>query len=270
MNLKSLGIIAGGGQFPDLIASCVTAQGTEIFGVLLDGDAEHDTLAPYPRITAKPEKMGFIFSQLRARGVYDLVLIGRMNRPNIWALRPDFTTLKLLPKILYALVSKGDDALLRAVRSALEREGFNLHGAHDFLKESLAHDGVMGDIHPDASSQNNIKIGVQAARALGAADAGQAVIVHDGRVIGRETRAGTDALIHNTKAVGGVLVKMAKPQQDRALDLPSIGVETIKNASAQGYKGLAVEAGGTLIAHKKQVIECANHYGLFLVGIAHE
>ena len=267
MAVSSLAIIAGGGAFPDLVASEATARGISVFGVLLEGDAGANTLLNYPSITSKPEKMGHIFRALRARGIHDLVLIGRMKRPALWSLRPDLTTLRLLPRIVCALLCKGDDALLRSVRGVLEGEGFRLHGAHDFLKDCLAHAGVMGKTQPSVESQKNIKIGITAAQDLGAQDAGQAVIVHNGIVIGRETRAGTDALIKNTKAAGAVLVKMAKPQQDHALDLPSIGIETIRQAAACGYAGIAVEAGATLIAYKKEVIDCADHHGLFLVGI---
>ncbi len=265
--LPSLAIVAGGGAFPDLVADEARARGTKVVAVRLSGHAEPITLSRTDGIWAKPEQLGHIFAYLRKQGVHDLVLIGRMRRPRIFDLRPDLTTLRLLPKILWPLCAGGDDALLRAVRRMLEGEGFRLHSAQCFVTNFVADKGAMGVIAPDSHASADIAIGMDAARAHGARDAGQAVIVHDGVVIGREGIDGTDALIDAHGVAGAILVKMAKPQQDRALDLPSIGPDTIRRCAAKGFSGIAVEAGATLVANKKQVIDFANAHGLFLVGV---
>jgi len=265
--LPSLAIVAGGGAFPDLVADEARAGGTKVLAVRLSGHAEPLTLSSTDGIWARPEQLGHIFAYLRGQGVRDLVLIGRMRRPRIFSLRPDMTTLRLLPKILWPLCAGGDDALLRAVRKMLEGEGFRLHSAQCFITNFVADKGVMGLVAPDARASADIALGMEAARAHGARDVGQAVIVHDGVVIGCEAIDGTDALIDAHGMAGAVLVKMAKPQQDRALDLPSIGPDTIRRCAAKGFAGIAVEAGATLVANKKQVIDFANAYGLFLVGV---
>jgi DUF1009 family protein len=265
--MKSLAIVAGGGVFPDLLAQSVSTRGVNIFAVRLDGHAEPQTLVDHEGIMVKPEKMGVVFAALRARGIEDIVLIGKMRRPNVWALRPDVTTLCLLPKILWALCFKGDDALLRAIRAALEAEGFRLHGAFELMGDLLARSGPMGRHAPSDAHLQDIAFGVAAARALGRRDVGQAVIVKDGTVIGEEDRHGTDALIERAGCAGAVLVKMAKPQQDRALDLPAIGPDTLRGCAAKGIAGIAIESGATLVANRAEVIALADAHGVFVTGV---
>src|ERR1044072_8850253 len=101
---------------------------------------------------------------------------------------------------------------------------------------------------PDAAALRDIAIGFQAARDLGAQDRGQGVVVRAGAVIGREDRAGTDALLarrrNPARGRSGVLVKVTKPTQDRRVDLPAIGLRTVEAAAEAGLAGIAGEAGG--------------------------
>ncbi|MBU6236060.1 MAG: UDP-2,3-diacylglucosamine diphosphatase LpxI [Alphaproteobacteria bacterium] len=265
--VPSLAIVAGGGEFPDMVAAEATKRGTRVFAVRLANDAEAHTLQGYEGIWAKPERMGAIFETLRANGVADIVLIGRMKRPRLFSLRPDFTTLRLLPKIIPALCFGGDDELLRRVRAVLENEGFRLHGAHEYLDTLLVTEGALGRVVPDATYIADIAVGAEAARRHGARDEGQAVIVCGGQVVAEEDVAGTDALIERHGQKGAVLVKTAKPQQDRALDMPAIGINTIKACAAKGMAGIAIEAGATLVGDKKATIDLADRLGLFVVGI---
>jgi DUF1009 family protein len=119
----------------------------------------------------------------------------------------------------------------------------------------------------------DIELGCRVARALGTVDVGQAVIVHQGVVLGVEAVEGTDALIERCAALrregpGGVLIKLKKPDQERRVDLPTIGAITISRAAEAGLSGIAVEAGESLILDREAVIAEADERGLFVVGIA--
>ena len=114
--------------------------------------------------------------------------------------------------------------------------------------------------------------GFDVAKILGQADVGQAVIVQHGLVLAVEGIEGTAALIRRSatlkrKGGGGVLIKVAKPQQDRRVDLPTIGPDTIQALYDAGFKGVAVEAGSALIAGMDQVISLANKLGIFVMGV---
>jgi DUF1009 family protein len=127
-------------------------------------------------------------------------------------------------------------------------------------------------VRPDAEAESDIRHGLEVARVLGQADVGQAVVVQQGLVLGVEAIEGTDQLLARCgllrrEGPGGVLVKIKKPQQDRRADLPTIGLTTLEGARSAGLRGIAVEAGGTLILDRKKLAEEADKAGLFVIGV---
>ena len=126
------------------------------------------------------------------------------------------------------------------------------------------------DDHAEFDREPDCKVAV--AKALGAADVGQAVVVQQGLVLAVEALEGTDALLRRAAELrrdgpGGVLIKVTKPRQERRADLPSIGSGTVEGSATAGLKGIALEAGGTLIIDREAVIRAADAAGLFIVGL---
>jgi DUF1009 family protein len=133
-------------------------------------------------------------------------------------------------------------------------------------------EGALGRVEPDAEAAADIAHGLRIARALGALDIGQAVVVQQGLVLGVEAIEGTDALIARCAGLrrdgpGGVLVKAAKPGQERRIDLPAIGARTVAAAAAAGLRGIAAEAGAALLLDRDEVVRRADAAGLFVVGV---
>lgn len=260
---EKIAIIAGGGALPALVVASCRATGQPYYLLGLTGFANATALAQEPDAWIRFGEAGTGFDLLKAAGVTHVVMAGAVKRPTLSDLKPDLRTATFFARI--AGKALGDDGLLSAVISEIEREGFRVIGADTLLKELLAPEGVLGRHVPDESAHADIRVGLAAARDLGARDLGQAVVVQGGVVTGEEDASGTDALI--ARASGGVLVKTKKPQQERRVDLPAIGVETVRNAAAHGLRGLAVEAGHTLIIDQAGVIAAADSAGLFVVGI---
>ena len=128
---------------------------------------------------------------------------------------------------------------------------------------------------PDGAARADIWRGVAVCRALGAADVGQAAVVQQGLVLGVEAIEGTDALLARCGKLrrqgrGGVLVKLAKPGQDRRLDLPAVGPETVRNAAAAGLAGIAFEAAATVLLDRERTVAEADAAGLFLLALEPE
>ncbi len=197
-------------------------------------------------------------------------MVGPVGRPTLLHLRPDAEGARMLARLGRA-VFKGDDGLLAAVIRVFEEEGFHVLGAHEVLREILAPAGVLTRIAPDAQAMADIARGVNVATALGAVDVGQGCVVQQGLVLAVEAIEGTDAMIDRSAAlrhdgVGGVLVKLSKPNQDRRADLPTIGPQTVRNAARAGLRGLAFEAGSTILAEREALIAEADAAGLFLLG----
>ena len=145
-------------------------------------------------------------------------------------------------------------------------------GAHEVLTEAVGTAGLLGRLAPDAEAQADIARGRVVVQALGRVDVGQGCIVQQGIVLAVEAIEGTDAMLARAAGLarpgpGGVLIKLVKPGQDRRADLPTIGPNTIAAAAAAGLRGIAFEAGGTLLTDRDACIAAADTAGLFLLGI---
>jgi len=268
---RKLGILAGGGVLPGRVAAAAAAAGRAVFIVGLEGFADHSLLAPWPHEVIRITAGGRILAALRTHGCQDIVLIGPVRRPSLLGLRPDAEGVRLLTRIGRAAFA-GDDGLLGAVIRVLAEEGFRVIGAQDVLRDVLAPAGLLTRAAPDDLALSDIRRGVAVARALGGADVGQGCVVQQGVVLALEAAEGTDAMLARCAALarpgpGGVLVKLPKPGQERRADLPAIGPETVRGAAAAGLRGVAFEAGGTILAEREASIAAANAAGMFLLGL---
>lgn len=267
----TLGILAGGGQLPGRVAAAAAAAGRPVFVLGLEGFAEPEVLAPWPHETARMGAAGRILSLLRRHDCRDLVLVGPVRRPSVLDLRPDAEGARLLARIGRAAFA-GDDGFLAAVVRVLGDEGFRVLGAHEILTEALGPAGLLSCAAPDAAARADIARGIAVARALGAVDVGQGCVVQQGIVLAVEAIEGTDAMLTRAGALrrpgaGGVLVKLVKPGQDRRADLPTVGPGTIRAADAAGLRGVAFEAGGTILADREATVAAADAAGVFLLGV---
>lgn len=271
--LPKLGLIAGGGAIPAIARDRCRAERRPLYIAALNGFCDPATVEGAEHGWFDLPQVGRLLKALKAAQVEDVCLCGRVKKPNFSALKPDLTGALLLPRIIRAAVT-GDDAILRVVVEAFEQDGFRVIGIEQVVGDLLAVEKRYGSLVPGPRQQADIRAGVAAARELGRADRGQAVIVAAGSVIDREDDAGTDTLLMRAAARadarGGVLVKSAKPQQDRRVDLPTVGMTTIENAAAAGLAGIAVEAGAALIVDADAMASAADRNGMFLVGFHHD
>ncbi len=269
-----LGIVAGSGELPRVLIQACRRAGRPYFVVALTGHADPAHLGDAPHAWYRLGRAGTIVEHLHRIGVTDVVLVGGVPRPTMAQWLPDWRTLRfILRQRVWRL---GDGGLLNAMTETLEREyGFRVVGPENVAPELLAQNGPVGRLTPDAAAERDIALGLAEALALGRRDLGQGVVVRAGRVIDREDQSGTDALLARCAAAAagaraGALVKMAKPAQDRRVDLPAVGVRTVEGAARAGLAGIAVEAGGALIVDREAVAAAADRAGLFVVGIAKE
>lgn len=252
-----------------IIADCLK-RGIEVFVVAYEGQTPRDLVDGLPHMWTHFGAVGYVIETLKSHGISDLVMAGGMKRPSLLELRPDLKAIKILGKI--GLNAFGDDGLLKILKAELEHEGFTLHGVSAFSEQLITSEGLLGKVKPISEDEKTIELGVKISQAVGALDIGQSVIVQQGVVIGIEAVEGTDALIERCGGLlktgrGGILVKTCKPQQDRDLDLPAIGVETIERAYKYGLCGVVVHAGYSIILDAKSVAEVADAYNIFVTGI---
>lgn len=269
-----LGLIAGKGTLPAEIIRACAKSGRPLSIVAIQGEILVDEVANHPHHVAGIGSVGKILKVFKKAGVQDIVLAGAVTRPSFSSLKLDWGGVKLLARILKHR-AQGDNILFETIIGYLQDAGFCLKGADEVCGDLLAPEGVLGIIPPDETALQDITIGVQVAKTLGALDVGQAAIVQQGVVIAVEGREGTDGLLSRIaplmlKGKGGVLVKVKKPDQDSRIDLPTIGLSTIENSHKAGLRGIAVEAGAALILGREGVIARANSLEMFVVGVKAE
>src|SRR5215469_7727730 len=272
-----LAIICGGGSFPGAVADAVAARGRRpvMFGI--KGWADPAVIGRYVHHWIALGQAGRFFRLAKAENCREVLFIGTVLRPPLAALRLDWHTIKLLPRVV-RFFRGGDNKLLSGVAAVAESGGLRVVGVKDVAPELLVPEGVLGRRAPSPVDYGDIEHALKLVTALGPFDVGQAAVVAHGHVIAVEAAEGTDEMlvrIGELRRLGrvtaprgvGVLVKAPKPGQDRRFDLPSIGPRTIELVASAGLAGLAVSAGSTMIAEAEAAIAEADRQNIFLVGV---
>lgn len=274
---EPIGLICGGTDLPDIVASCAERAGREPVMINITGDYEATADKTYRQVDISWGEFGKLFKFMRSINCSQAAIIGSVaGRPNLSDIRVDITAIRYAPRVL-AGYRKGDDGLLRTVETILAENGVELVSPLDIAPDLAAPLGHFAGPKPGSDALDSIDAAAAAARAMGAMDIGQAAIAVGGRVVAVEGAEGTDSLLariaplRKAKRIpqsGGVLVKCMKPNQDVRLDIPTIGPNTAAAVREAGLSGVAVEAGRSLMAGREQTIEAFQRANLFLVGLA--
>jgi len=274
-----LAIVCGGGSLPLAVADAVKRSGRRVVLFPFRGWADRAAVESYPHHWIAVGQFGRLRRLARGEGCRDVVLIGTLVRPSLRSIRLDWTTLRLMPRLLRAFRG-GDDHLLSEVARIFEDSGFRVVGAHSVAPEILVSVGPLGANRPSARDHSDIARALDLLSTIGRFDVGQAVVVAEGHVLAIEAAEGTDRMlkriadlrkeghIHAPTGVG-VLVKAPKPQQDQRVDLPAIGPATVEGVARAGLAGLAVVAGSAIVAEPEEVVRRADAAKIFVAGVPH-
>jgi DUF1009 family protein len=269
-----IGILAGGGRLPLTIAESVTAAGGSAHIVAIEGEADAH-IARFPHTWVNWGHVGRMVATLRQHADA-LVIAGSVRRPNVWRMRPDLGFFLSLPQILEMMAGGGDDSVLSRVVRFFEAKGIEVRGAHEVAPDLLAPAGPAGALALGGEARADADLGFAVRAALGPLDAGQAVVVADGRVLAIEGAEGTDAMLARVAGLrgarmrttpSGVLAKGPKPGQELRVDMPAIGPRTVEHAAAAGLAGVAVEAGAVLLLDRDEAATMADRSGVAIEGL---
>jgi DUF1009 family protein len=272
-----LGIICGGGSIPQAVADAVSHSGRKVVLFPMIGWADPAAVERYPHHWIHIGQFGKFCRLAAAENCTEMVFVGTLVRPSLAQLRLDWATVRLFPRIMRAFRG-GDNHLLSGIGSLLEDNGFRLRGAHEVAPEILIAEGAMGKLLPTARDRADIERGLLVLAAIGSYDIGQAAVVANGNVLALEAAEGTDRMLSRiaelrrdgrirVPAGVGVLVKAPKPTQDLRYDLPTIGPPTIEGAARAGLAGVAILAGGAIVAEPARVVTLADEANIFVVGV---
>ena len=271
---RRFGLIAGNGQLPLDVAERLSAQKMLAHVICVSGEAD-DVLRQHPHTDLRTECLGYAVPELLRHRVTHVVLAGGIRQ------RPDFRALRVparlwldLPSIALRLV-RGDDALLSILVRTLDKHGLTVVGAHEVLPEMLAGGGTLGSVR-SRIADDEMAFAMSVAATLGAQDIGQAVVTAGKRVIAVEGAEGTDAMLARvaelrrngrvSKSAQAVLAKSVKPDQERRVDLPTIGPDTVAACATAAIQTICLSAGSTLIVEAAKTVRLADDAGIAIVG----
>lgn len=258
-----LAIIAGSGGLP---AALVAALPERPLVCALEGFAPAGLVADQ---TFRVERLALFLRWLEDQGVTEVVFAGAVQRPRLEPALFDPATALMVPRLLAAM-GRGDDATLREVLAIFAESGFALRGVTDIAPHLVPAAGVLaGQITPQDEADATRAAAITAA--LGAVDVGQGCVVAGGLCLAVEALPGTDAMLafvtqipSGLRPARGLFYKAPKPAQDQRIDLPALGVQTVRNAAAAGLAGIAWQAGGVICLGLPAMQAEANARGLFL------
>lgn len=264
-----IGLIAGAGNIPLILAKAVKEQGHELVIVALKNLAS-DELKQFATAykNVYMGKVGDILSFLKKNGVKELILTGKVPKKSIYDIeniKPDLKAMKML----FSAKLRGDNEILGIIERELKKEGIEVVEITKFCPEFLAPEGNLTKSKPSKSEWDDIKYGFYIAKKIGELDIGQTVVVKDRAVIAVEGIEGTDETIlrAGNYVENTVIIKVPKPQQSLKLDPPVIGTDTIDIMKKAKARVLAIEAGKSIIVGLEEVIKKANEFNIAIVGV---
>ncbi|MEY2488450.1 MAG: UDP-2,3-diacylglucosamine hydrolase [Verrucomicrobiota bacterium] len=263
----ALGIIAGNGVYPRLLADAARRAGVKRIVAAAFTDETDDRLAGKvdEMHWMRVGQLGKLIACFRSAGVADAIMAGQIAPKNLFDLRPDWKTLLLLAR----LKRRNAESIFAAIGDELAHAKITLLPATSFLEDCLAPAGLIAGRKLTRREEDDVDFGFEIAREVSRLDIGQTVIVKNGTVLAVEGFEGTNETIKRGGALGGknaIMVKVAKPNQDMRFDVPVIGASTMEVAASAHLRVIAVESGRTLLLEREALLELAERSNISVVA----
>jgi UDP-2,3-diacylglucosamine hydrolase len=276
-----IGIVAGWGNYPLSVAKALKTANQSVVVAALDHHTDPSISRWADQLSwMGVAKLGAHQRLFQKHGVKRVVLAGKLFKEKMlfhgrgWVgLMPDFECLRAFFHIVITRRDDSrDDSLMMAIVNSYQRKGIEIVPGTEYAPELLAKPGILTRTRPSRTVQKDIEFGWRIAKQMGGLDIGQSITVRDQAVLAVEAVEGTDACIMRTATLcprgGFTLIKVAKPQQDRRFDQPTIGTQTIDRLKRSGGRAIAIEAGETIIVDREEVIRQADAAGIAIVSLS--
>ena len=264
---ETLGIIAGNGVYPRLLADAARKAGVRRIIAAAFSDetdpalTQHVDLIEWMRVGQLSRLLKFF----REQKVHHAIMAGQIAPKNLFDLRPDWKALLVLAK----LKQRNAESIFAAIADELAKIDVDLMPATTFLEDSIAPAGLIAGPKLTRREKEDVAYGWKIAREIACLDIGQTVIVKSGTILAVEAFEGTNDAIKRGGALArksAVMIKVAKPNQDMSIDVPVIGVETIRVAAEVKLRVIAVEAHKTLLLERDTIVDLAEREKISIVA----
>lgn len=268
--MTKIGILSGGGKLPLIIGESLIHLKYDVVFFCIENFCNIENYKKFSNELITINSLGDIIHKLNNHKIEKIIMVGHVTRPSIKDIKFDLKTLKLIK--FFALDSKGDDKLLSTISIFFENNGFPIFDWKKECKDFFINEKFLTLIKPSKEALRNKEKGLNTYKLIGKADVAQSLIIQNKIILGVEAAEGTDELIkrcfnYKKKGDKGVLLKLSKYNQDTNLDIPVIGLETIKNLQKYDYEGVFLENNKCLIIDKETVVKFCNSNNIFLASV---
>ena len=267
--MTKIGIIAGDGNLPIYIGNSLINKNYDVTYLSLNNKNnkfyKNQKIVDIDILSIKK-----IFKILNTNNIRHIIFAGGIKRPGIKDLGFDIPTFLLAKSLL--LEKKGDNNLLISLKNYFESKGFIFFNWTKYCKELFSIEKNLTKIKPSKIAIQNLKKGISIYQIYKKLDVGQAMIIQNQLVLGLEAIEGTDELIqrckeYKRKGDKGILFKFSKKNQSNLIDIPLIGLNTLKNLKKNNYEGIYLQKNKCLILDKKTIIDYANANKIFISSV---
>jgi UDP-2,3-diacylglucosamine hydrolase len=273
---RTLGIIAGEGVFPMLVARGARAAGLRTVAIGLKGSVWPELAGEVDVFrTVGLTRLGSWMRELRRNDVDETIMVGRVRKAQLYSrwsyvqYVPDLRTLRLF--LTRIRKDKRDQTLLLSLCDALADEGFPLSDSTKYCADQLATAGVMGQRQPSAGQWEDARFGFDLCNTVSRLQIGQAIAIADRNVVAVEALEGTDRMIARAGELcrrgGWTLIKVANTHADMRIDVPTVGVQTVEKLKAAGGVCMVLTPGKVIMLDKQKVLETADRLGVAVIGL---
>ena len=266
---KKIALIAGALDLPFFTRDALRRAGFDVYVIGLKNFVD---MKLNPDMVIRLGGAGRAIRELRRRGIHKMTFVGAIGHPNLYDIRPDLWSLTALISIMKH--QRGYDSMATALNKVLERRGFTVVAAQDLAPElTFETAGTQTKTKPTKSDMSDIERAIDVSHTIGKMDIGASVVV-DKQVIAVEAAEGTAKMLKRVvdmrkdkKRASGVFAKMTKPGQDLRIDIPAIGVDTVRAVANAHLRGIIVNTKTCFVVDKENVIREANKFKIFIVAI---
>jgi DUF1009 family protein len=263
-NVTRIGLVAGEGTLPLHVARNARIQGIEVVPFMVGKDnAKLRDLCKHKGQRIIPGLVGRTLDMLLQEKITHIVFAGKVDK---WVLLKDPRIDAIAVEALKQLSRNNDDAIMLWIIDQLAQRGIQVLPQADFLRELFLPDRVLTRRNPTEDELRDARYGFEIAMEMGRLDIGQTIVAHRGMILAVEAIEGTDECLRRAGKIsgrkGGVVVKVAKPEQDQRFDIPTVGLRTLKTMHKAGLHVLVTEANRTLYLEPEEMAAFADRHKL--------
>jgi len=262
------GLIAGDGILPIRMAQYAKENGFEVVCISLAKDNAHELKKYCSKVyNCHPGEVNKIEDILKNEQIKQLTFLGKVHKKVLLQLHKfDKRAVDLIKEASRL----NDDQVMLMIVDELEKIGIEVLDQTIFIKNLMIPAGVLGTHKPTEAQMADVNYGFWLAKEMGKLDIGQSVVIKDKMIMAVEAIEGTDVCIKRGAKLakgGAVVVKVAKPKQDKRFDIPAIGMKTLRTMAHRNAALIAVEANETIIVDQEKVVKYADEHNIVIMAV---